>query len=108
MSAPGSTLDLSDVEDTEGLAELARGARVLLAECTDLHVPQRLEGTQAGPRKHLSWEDLRALLPALGAARTLLAHLGAQARAARAEIEAEAAALGLAVTVCDDGDQFAF
>ena len=90
-----------------GLADLARGARLLIAECTDLHVPEHLRGAPAQERKHLAWDDLRALLPALGAPRTLLAHLGAEAREAAARIEADAAQLGLEVTVCDDGQAFA-
>jgi ribonuclease BN (tRNA processing enzyme) len=91
-----------------GLAALARGARLLCAECTDLRTPaSHASGAsvdypaEAG-RRHLSWDDLRDLLPELRVPQVALGHLGSEARAAAASIEAEARALGLDVRVCDD------
>jgi ribonuclease BN (tRNA processing enzyme) len=80
----------------EGLAGLSEGAALLCAECSGLQ-------SSGGERRHLSWEELRALLPALGVRRVLLAHLSAEVRAASSSIEREAAALGLELLVCDDG-----
>jgi len=94
-----------------GLAELARGAVLLCAECTDLQAPAAgADGAspdypaEAG-RRHLAWDDLRAWLPGAGARRVALGHLGPAARAARSRIEAEARALGLELRVCDDLDE---
>jgi ribonuclease BN (tRNA processing enzyme) len=91
-----------------GLAGLARGAALLCAECTDLRTPP-LASSGAAPdypaeagRRHLSWDDLRALLPALGVRRVALGHLGPEARAEAARIEAEARALGIDLRVCED------
>ena len=91
-----------------GLAALAAGARLLCAECTDLRTPAS-HTSGASPdypaesgRRHLSWDDLRDLLPTLGVPRVALGHLGSEARLAAASIEAEARALGLKVRVCDD------
>jgi ribonuclease BN (tRNA processing enzyme) len=91
-----------------GLDDLARGAALLCAECTDLRIPpSRSAGASpdypadAG-RRHLSWDDLRALLPGLGVRRVALGHLGQQSRAAAGQIEAEARTLGLDLRVCDD------
>lgn len=98
-----------------GLAELARGADLLIAECTDLRAPPDEPSTwgaaadfpAAQGRRHLAWDDLRALLPLLGVRRVLLGHLGEEARAAAAEIESEARTLGLSLQVCDDLDAIA-
>lgn len=89
----------------DGLRALTQGARLLCCECTDLRRgPVRAgPGFPAGQTRHLSWEELRTLLPALGVGRVLLAHLSEEARAGAAAIEAEARALGLDVHVCDDG-----
>lgn len=96
-----------------GLAEVARGAVLLCAECTDLRPP---EGASSGAspdypaeagRRHLSWDDLRAVLPTLGVRRVALAHLGEASRAAAARIESEARALGVELRVCDDLDAIA-
>ncbi len=94
-----------------GLQELARGAALLCAECTDLRTPPGASSgasqdypAEAG-RRHLSWDDLRALLPALGARRIALGHLGPDSRAGAARIEAEARSLGADVRVCDDLEQ---
>ncbi|HMC34321.1 MAG TPA: MBL fold metallo-hydrolase [Myxococcales bacterium] len=91
-----------------GLADLARGATLLCAECTDLRTPP-LASSGASPdyppdagRRHLSWDDLRALLPAVGVRRIALGHLGPEARGAAARIEAEARELGVDLRVCDD------
>lgn len=91
-----------------GLAGLARGAALLCAECTELRIPAAASsgGSPDHPaetgRRHLSWDDLRALLPGLGIRRIALGHLGPQPRAAAAQIESEARALGLDLRVCDD------
>jgi len=102
-----------DTGPHEGLADLARGAALLCAECTDLRTPP-LASSGAAPdypasagRRHLSWDDLRTLLPAVGARRIALGHLGPDARAAAARIESEARALGLDLRVCDDLDEIA-
>jgi len=94
-----------------GLQDLARGAALLCAECTDLRTPPSASSgaspdypAEAG-RRHLSWDDLRALLPALGARRIALGHLGPDSRAGAARIEAEARSLGKDLRVCDDLDQ---
>jgi len=93
-----------------GLRDLARGAALLCAECTDLAAPGPAAAgaspdypPEAG-RRHLSWDDLRALLPGLGVRRVALAHLGPDSRAGAARIEAEARSLGVEVRVCDDLD----
>jgi hypothetical protein len=85
----------------------------LCAECTDLSAPP-LASSGASPdypaeagRRHLSWDDLRQLLPALGVRRIALGHLGPDSRAAAARIEAEARALGAELRVCDDLDEIA-
>ncbi|MFL5311328.1 MAG: MBL fold metallo-hydrolase [Myxococcales bacterium] len=91
-----------------GLAALAHGAALLCAECTDLRAPPLASSAasadypaEAG-RRHLSWDDLRTLLPTLGARRIALGHLGPEARAAAPRMEAEARALGIDLRVCDD------
>jgi ribonuclease BN (tRNA processing enzyme) len=80
----------------EGLAALTEGARAFCTECTNL---------APGDEKHLSWAELRELLPRLGVRRVLLGHLGSDARAARERIEDEARALGLDLHLCDDLDE---
>jgi ribonuclease BN (tRNA processing enzyme) len=94
-----------------GLQDLASGAALLCAECTDLRTPPAASSgaspdypAEAG-RRHLSWDDLRALLPALGARRIALGHLGPDSRAGAARIEAEARSLGVDLRVCDDLEQ---
>jgi ribonuclease BN (tRNA processing enzyme) len=93
-----------------GLRDLARGAALLCAECTDLRAPPLAASgasadypAEAG-RRHLSWDDLRALLPTLGVRRIALGHLGPDSRAGAARIEAEARSLGAELRVCDDLD----
>jgi len=99
-----------DTGPHEGLRDLARGAALLCAECTDLAAPPHAaSGASAdyppdAGRRHLAWDDLRALLPALGARRVALAHLGPHSRASAGRIEAEARSLGVEVRVCDDLD----
>ena len=85
----------------EGLADLARGAELLVAECSELE--PRLADPAA--RKHLSWAELRTILPGLGVPRIWLSHLGADVRARKAAIEAEARSLGVELSVCEDGDR---
>ena len=102
-----------DTGPHEGLVALAAGARALFAECSELEartevtVGAALEQAQPGHaaigRRHLAWSDLRALLPLLEVRDVALTHLGAAPRAARARLEAEGAALGKNLTVCDDG-----
>ena len=98
-----------DTGPHEGLADLADGAALLCAECTELRTAPAASGAspdypaEAG-RRHLSWDDLRALLPALRVRKIALGHLGPEARTAAASIEAEARALGLDLRVCDDLD----
>jgi ribonuclease BN (tRNA processing enzyme) len=89
----GEVAFTGDTGRHEGLADLFRGARAICAECTNL---------EAGDEKHLSWAELRSLLPKVP---VLLGHLGSGPRAARAEIEREARNLGLDVHLCDDLDQ---
>ncbi|HWE24182.1 MAG TPA: MBL fold metallo-hydrolase [Myxococcales bacterium] len=91
-----------------GLTSLARGARLLCSECTELRTPASAASgaspdypAEAG-RRHLSWDDLRSLLPTLGVPLVALGHLGSEVRAAAESIEAEARALGLNLRVCDD------
>jgi ribonuclease BN (tRNA processing enzyme) len=91
-----------------GLAALVRGARLLCAECTELRTPETHAAgassdypAEAG-RRHLSWDDLRDLLPGLGVPQVALGHLGPDARDAAQSIESEARALGLELRVCDD------
>ena len=99
-----------DTGPHDGLAELALGAALLCAECTELRTPPA-GASGASPdypaeagRRHLSWDDLRALLPSLRVRKIALGHLGPEARTAAASIEAEARALGLDLRVCDDLD----
>lgn len=94
-----------------GLLELARGARLLVGECSDLCAPA--EGTgepragadyprEAG-RRHMAWDDWRALLPALRGTGLRLAHTSAEVRQAAPALEAEARAAGHDVTFLEDG-----
>jgi ribonuclease BN (tRNA processing enzyme) len=109
LQGPSGVLAFTgDTGPHPGLATLARGAALLCAECTDLATPPLASSgasadypAEAG-RRHLSWDDLRALLPGLGVGRIALAHLGPEARAAAARIEGEARALGIDLQVCDD------
>ena len=108
LSTSGGVLAFTgDTGPHHGLVALAAGARALFAECTDLDAPG--EGPAAGApepgpaRRHLAWSDLRALLPLLDVRDVALTHLGAAPRASRARLEAEGAALGKNLTVCDDG-----
>ena len=84
--------DVAFTGDTGRIAfGLCDGAKLLFAECSEL----RASGQQA-PHRHLSWELLRAALPAVP--RIVLAHLGAEARSG---IPRDAG-----VQVCDDLDAF--
>jgi len=83
---------------------------LLCAECTDLAAPGH-PASGASPdyppeagRRHLAWDDLRALLPGLGVRRVALGHLGPDSRESAARIEAEGRSLGVEVRVCDDLD----
>jgi ribonuclease BN (tRNA processing enzyme) len=94
-----------DTGPQPALFDLARGTALLCAECTDLRAPPDPQPATDPPvgRRHLAWDDIRALLPRLGARRIALGHLGTEARAHAAVIEAEAIAAGADVRVCDDG-----
>lgn len=116
LAGPAGTLAFTgDTGAHDGLVELARGADVLFAECTDLDAPPAgAPAPSAGEdfprdlgRRHLSWEELRVWLPRLGARRVALAHLGEEPRAGAARIAREALALGLSVRVLDDLDEVA-
>jgi ribonuclease BN (tRNA processing enzyme) len=101
-----------DTGPHDGLPALARDADALFAECTDLRAPAdgapeprtSADYPREAGRRHLAWDDLRVLLPRLGVRRVALAHLSAEVRAAKRQLEDEARALGLSLTVCDDLD----
>ncbi|HXN56769.1 MAG TPA: MBL fold metallo-hydrolase [Myxococcales bacterium] len=110
----GTLAFTGDTGAHEGLVALSRGASVLFAECTDLHAPAAGAGEpsassdyppEAG-RRHLSWDELRPLLPRLGVRRVVLGHLSSAVRAARERIVLEARALDVELAVCDDLDSF--
>ena len=101
LASSGGVLAFTgDTGPHHGLAALAAGARALFSECTGLEAEPGLPESE---KKHLSWGELRARLPALGVRDVVLSHLGKAPRGARARIEAEGKALGHEVTVCDDG-----
>jgi len=95
-SRSGTVAFTGDTGPCETLHDLARGADLLCAECTEF------EAGKAAPRRHLAWSELRSLLPALGVRRVLLGHLGEEVRKNAAAVEAEAFAMGLELRVCDD------
>jgi ribonuclease BN (tRNA processing enzyme) len=100
VHGPGGVLAFTgDTGPHAGLTALAAGARALFCECSDLEAGSG----PAQTRKHLAWSDLRGILPGLGVRKVALSHLGVQARLARRRIEEEGQALGVDVTVCDDG-----
>lgn len=97
LSSPAGRLAFTgDTGQCDALHDLARGADLLCAECTEF------EASKAARRRHLAWSELRSLLPALGVRRVLLGHLGEEVRANAPTIEAEARGLGLDLRVCDD------
>ncbi len=82
--------------DTAWCAETercARGADLLVGECTGLAPPIG---------RHLTWADWVRALPSLGVRRVILSHLGADVRAAAAEL-AERAPRGVELRFADDG-----
>ena len=90
----GGTVAFSgDTAMCDGLRDAARGADLLVAECTGLEPP-------AG--KHTTWVDWIAELPTIGARRVLLTHLGAQVREAVDRLLAEAPE-GAELAFADDG-----
>ena len=97
----GAVAFTGDTGAHAGLAAVAQGAALLCAECTELEPGQ--PGAAPAERRHLSWAELKVLLPAWRVRRVLLAHLSSGVRAAAGAIEREAAALGLDLQVCDDG-----
>jgi ribonuclease BN (tRNA processing enzyme) len=99
LSLGGPAGKLAFTGDTgrcDALHDLARGADLLCAECTEF------EPTTAAPRRHLAWTELRSLLPALGVRRVLLGHVGEEVRGNALAIEAEGRGMGLDLRVCDD------
>ena len=102
LRGPAGTLAFTgDTGPCDALDQLARGADLLCAECTEL------EASAAMPRRHLAWSELRALLPRLGVRRVLLGHLGEEVRNAAAAIEAEARERGIDLRICEDLAEFA-
>jgi ribonuclease BN (tRNA processing enzyme) len=82
----GRTVAFSgDTRICPGLLAAARGADLLVAECTGLRHP-------CGA--HSTWEEWRELLPRVEARRVLLTHLGEEVRAAVPALRREAATLG--------------
>jgi ribonuclease BN (tRNA processing enzyme) len=97
LRGPAGTLAFTgDTGPCDALHDLAKGADLLCAECTEF------EAGKTAPRRHLAWNELRGLLPALGVRRVLLGHLGEEVRANALAIEAEARGMGLDLRVCDD------
>jgi ribonuclease BN (tRNA processing enzyme) len=92
----GTLAFTGDTGPCDALQDLARGADLLCAECTEF------EAAASAPRRHLAWSELRSLLPRLGVRRVLLGHLGEEVRANALAIEAEARAMGFDLRVCDD------
>ncbi len=74
VTADGRAVAFSgDTRMCDGLRDAARGADLLVAECTHLRQP-------AGA--HTTWEDWQQELPTIGAGRVLLTHLATPVRAA--------------------------
>ena len=102
LRGPAGTLAFTgDTGPCDALQDLARGADLLCAECTEY------EAGKTAPRRHLAWSELRRLLPALGVRRVLLGHLGEEVRRNALAIEAEARGMGLDLRVCDDLSEIA-
>lgn len=84
-----------DTRICPGLLDAARGADLLLAECTGLAPP-------CGA--HSTWAEWRELLPRVEVRRVLLTHLGEDVRRAVPELRREAAALpGPPLDFAEDG-----
>ncbi|MCA9624884.1 MAG: MBL fold metallo-hydrolase [Myxococcales bacterium] len=82
-----------DTEMGEGLLAAARGADLLVAECSGLRPPIG---------RHCTWEDWQARFPELGATRIVLSHLGTAVRASIDDLLAAAPAT-TSLTFADDG-----
>jgi ribonuclease BN (tRNA processing enzyme) len=95
LTAPDGTVIAfsGDTAVCPGLFEAAAGADLLVAECSGVAPP-------CGP--HISWQAWRELLPALGAKRVLLAHLGTEVRTRAAELLAQRPG-GIDLAFADDG-----
>jgi ribonuclease BN (tRNA processing enzyme) len=94
VSAGGRTVAFSgDTEMCPGLIEAAKGADLLVAECTQLRPP-------AG--RHCTWEDWRSALSTIGAKKVLLTHLGGDVRAAIPTL-LDDAPRGVDLAFADDG-----
>jgi ribonuclease BN (tRNA processing enzyme) len=89
VSSGGKKIAYSgDTAWTPTLVELARGADLLLIECS---------GAREPVPHHLDWETLRAHLPALRARRIVLTHMSEAARALAEEMR------GHGVELADEG-----
>ncbi len=90
-----------DTEPCEGLFAAARGADLLVAECTGLQPP-------CG--RHTTWNDWRRLFGEVvaraGVRRVILSHLGADVRAATDVLRAECPP-GVELAFADDGARYA-
>ncbi|MBS2025831.1 MAG: MBL fold metallo-hydrolase [Deltaproteobacteria bacterium] len=101
-----------DTGPHEGLLALAKGAEVLFGECTELvarapGVPDPKAGADYPPesgRRHLAWDDWKALLPKLEGVPVRLVHLSEEMRLGVAIVREEGGALG-DVWALDDGDE---
>lgn len=86
-----------DTEPCEGLLAAARGADLLVAECSGLRPP-------CG--RHITWADWRTIfteqLPQTGVRRVLLSHLSREVRAGKDTLAAEVPA-PFELTFADDG-----
>jgi ribonuclease BN (tRNA processing enzyme) len=95
ITAGGRSVAFSgDTEMCPGLIEAARGADLLVAECTQLRPP-------AG--RHCTWEDWRGAVATIGAKRVLLTHLGWDVRAEIPRLLEQAPQKGVDLSFADDG-----
>ena len=83
-----------DTEPCPGLIDCARGADLLVAECTGMRPPMGA---------HTTWEDWPELLGSLEAKRIALTHLGENVRAELPAILAAGGLPGPPVELADDG-----
>lgn len=77
----------------DGLRSAARGADLLVGDCTGIAPPVG---------RHATWEEWLPALPDLGCKHLLLSHMGEAVRAQAEELPKQAPP-GLRVTVADDG-----
>jgi ribonuclease BN (tRNA processing enzyme) len=93
LAGGGSVAFSGDTKLCDGLFEAAAGVDLLVAECSALAPP-------CG--RHITWSEWREVLPAIGAKRVLLSHLGAEVRANIPRLLTEVPP-GVDVTFADDG-----